>query len=342
MAQSDTARTEIQRAAIRPEVARYLEFFQGPARDRMRQWLERGTSYRGAIRQRLAREGLPSEFEFLPLIESGYSNTATSRAGAVGMWQFVPETAREYGLRVDRLVDERRDPARASDAAIRHIGDLKRTFGSSLLAAAAYNGGAGRIRRGLEQLGRLRESDSLGGGDFFELANRGLLAPETREYVPQLVAAAIIGRDPSRFGFAAGLGRETAASIRDSVRVDRPIRLDQAARALGVAERRLQELNPELVRGILPPGDRWLKVPVGLSDSVLGRLPTLPRVSPLELSAIVARRATLGRLIWVHRGDSLADLAARYGVDAESLRRTNALPKSYPLRPGQALRLPSP
>jgi membrane-bound lytic murein transglycosylase D len=212
-AQPDSLSSEIRNASSHPEVARYLEYFQGPARERMQAWLQRGERYRGGIRRQLSREGLPSEFEFLPMIESGYSTTARSRAGAVGLWQFIPETAREYGLRVDRTIDERRDPSLATEAAIRHLGDLKRTFGSSLLAAAAFNGGAGRVRRGLDQLTRATGSTSFDGDDFFELAGRGLLARETREYVPQLVAASMIGKDPAKFGFSVA---------KDSTRIEAP------------------------------------------------------------------------------------------------------------------------
>jgi membrane-bound lytic murein transglycosylase D len=277
-AQTDSLSAAIQTAAGHPAVARYLDFFQDAARDRMQQWLDRGAVYRGAIRERLARAGLPSEFEFLPMIESGYSRSARSRAGAVGMWQFLPETAREYGLRVDRGIDERQDPLLSTDAAIRHLGDLTRTFGSPLLAAAAYNGGAGRISRGLERLARTTDAASLGGDDFFALSRQRLIAPETRRYVPQLVAASIIGRDPTRFGFT------------------------------------------------VSPAE--------------GQPPELPRLSPEQLRPVTARRGSLGSLIRVGRGDSLASLALRYQVSAAELRRVNALPVGYRLRPGQALRLP--
>ncbi len=279
-AQTDSVSPEIRRAAGHPDVTRYLDYFQGPARDRMQQWLVRGDQYRGAIRSRLAREGLPSEFEFLPMIESGYSTRARSRAGAVGLWQFIPETAREYGLRVDRSVDERQDPALATDAAIRHIGDLSETFGSPLLAAAAYNGGAGRVRRGLDQLARLTGATTFDGDDFFELSSRGLLARETREYVPQLVAASIIGRDPKRFGFAVApdslrdrvpeLPRLSAAQLRpfavrrsplgELIRVRRGETLADLAARHGVTIESLRRINALPADQRLRPGQA-LRVP---------------------------------------------------------------------------------
>lgn len=336
LAQDDSIARPTLMATNRPEVARYLEFFKGSGRDRMQRLLDRGSPYRQDIRTRLAARGLPSEFEFLPLIESGYSNTAVSRAGAVGMWQFIPSTARQYGLRVDRLVDERRDPDLATDAAIRHIGDLSRTFGSSLLTAAAYNGGAGRVRRGLSRLDQLGLGDSTGGDGFFDLASRGLLAQETRNYVPQLLAAAAIGRDPARYGFAADSGSARAGS--DSVRVARALRLDQVARALGISIRRLADLNPALVAGVAPPSAR-IRVPAGLGDSLRLKLPTIP-ILPLAALVPPPDRMGFGALIRVRRGDSLEVVAARHGVGVAALRRVNALPKGYRLRPGMSLRLP--
>ena len=241
----------------------------------------------------------------------------------------MPETAREMGLRVDPWVDERRDPTRATDAAIRHLGDLTRTFGSPLLAAAAYNGGAGRVSRGLRQI-------SAGEPNFFTLADQRLLPKETRNYVPQLLAAAAIGSDPSRFGFSAsGL----SAVRLDSVLVNRPIRLAMADRALGLGQLTLAQLNPQLLRGVTPPGGSWLRVPVGLGTDVAKRLDELPLVA--VGGGPVVRVDRLGAIVWVKRGDTIGDLAARHGVSEARLRRVNAIPTWYRLKPGQALRLPA-
>ena len=332
--QTDSGRT----ADVRPEVARYVDFYQGAGRDQMQRFLERGAQYRGDIRARLDQQGLPSEFEFLPLIESGYRNDAVSKAGAVGMWQFIPATARQYGLRVDRMVDERRDPALATDAAVRHIGDLTRSFGSPLLAAAAYNGGAGRVRRGLSRLGWSDGPDSTDRPDFFDLASGGFLAKETRDYVPKLLAAAMIGRDPVRYGFQPGSGATRPPS--DSVSVGRAVRLDQLAKALGVRPKALTDLNPAMVRGIAPASTRWIRVPAGLGDSLRLKLPDLPTAPIADLAIGSPRRVTFGMLIRVRRGDSLIDLATRHGVGVDALRKANALPKNYPLKAGMALRLP--
>ena len=323
-----------------PRVAHFIEYFTGPARDRMARWLDRGSAYRGLIRQRLQQEGLPTELEFLPLIESGYSSTAVSRAGAVGMWQFIPETAKRMGLSIDRFVDERRDPYLATEAAVKHIGDLNRTLGSPLLAAAAYNGGEGRVRRGLERL----HGDSLsetGGSpfsdaDFFALSDRKLLASETRDYIPQLIAAAAIGRDPERFGFTPP---PLEAPALDSVAVQGPVSLRAAARSLGLSRDSLKALNPRFVRGVTPPATTsWVRVPPGLAEELDRRLAGLPAVTSAELGR---PKLGFGTLIRVNRGDTLESLAARHGLSADALRRANALPTWYRLRPGMALRLPA-
>ncbi len=180
-------------------VLQYLEFFQVDARDRFEIWLSRLGRYQGMIRERLRAKGLPEDLLYLTLIESGLSNTAVSRARAVGMWQFIAGTARLYGLTVDPWVDERRDPYRATDAAANYLGDLVERLGSVYLAAAAYNAGAGRVERGI---GRLPgDPDSVSDLTFFQLSDRRYLRRETRDYVPKLIAASLIAKQPERYGF---------------------------------------------------------------------------------------------------------------------------------------------
>ena len=170
--------------AANRRVLEYLEFFQVDAHDRFAIWLTRLGRYEGMIRERLRAKRLPEDLVYLTLVESGLSNTAVSRARAVGMWQFMASTARMYGLTVDPWVDERRDPFRATEAAVNHLADLReRLGGSAYLAAAAYNAGVGRVERGL---GRLPgENDSVSDNTFFQLADRRYLRRETRDYVPE-------------------------------------------------------------------------------------------------------------------------------------------------------------
>ncbi|MDH5315874.1 MAG: lytic transglycosylase domain-containing protein, partial [Gemmatimonadota bacterium] len=149
---SPSARLDLSTYADHDRVRYYLDFFQGPARARMAIWLTRMPVYEPMVRERFASEGLPDDLVYLGLIESGFSNVAVSRSRAVGMWQFMRGTGRWMGLRIDRWVDERRDPVKATDAAARYLALLTRQFGSHYLAAAAYNGGPGTVSRGLQRI----------------------------------------------------------------------------------------------------------------------------------------------------------------------------------------------
>src|SRR5882724_1124502 len=143
---------DVRTYASHPRVRYYLDYFQGPARSRMAIFLSRSARFEPMIRARFQAEGLPGDLGYLALIESGYSSEAVSRSYAVGMWQFMRGTGKGYGLRVDSWVDERRDPVKATDAAARHLRDLRERFGSLYLAAAAYNAGAGKVSRSLGKL----------------------------------------------------------------------------------------------------------------------------------------------------------------------------------------------
>jgi membrane-bound lytic murein transglycosylase D len=179
----------------------YLDFFTGVGRERMQVWLQRLPRYEPMIRARLGEAGLPGDLVYLALIESGFSNRAVSRSRAVGMWQFMAPTGRGYGLRIDGWVDERRDPVKATAAATRFLRDLRTRFGSLYLAAAAYNGGAGRVGRGLNALGDGEPVEEYSDSSFFRLYDSRLIHRETKDYVPKLIAAATIAKEPSRYGF---------------------------------------------------------------------------------------------------------------------------------------------
>jgi membrane-bound lytic murein transglycosylase D len=189
----------------------YLDFFLGKGRERMSIWLNRMPRYEPMIRERLAREGMPGDLVYLALIESGFSNTATSRSRAVGMWQFMKGTGKHYGLRVDSWVDDRRDPFRATDAAARHLRDLSRRFGSLYLAAAAYNAGSGRVSRGLKRLPDDDEDPLASDATFFRLYDEAHPL-ETKDYVP--------GSSPPRYR-QAGARVQCTAGHAAGLRLDR-------------------------------------------------------------------------------------------------------------------------
>jgi membrane-bound lytic murein transglycosylase D len=234
-------------------VASEVSFLTTQRHDVVARWLERGDRYSSFVQETFAAAGIPRDLHHLAMVESGYQPTARSRAGAVGMWQFMAGTGRGAGLRIDDQVDERMDPVRSTRAAARHLRELWNDFGHDwALAAAAYNAGGGRITRGLQ---------SLGATNFWDLAERGTLAEETRRYVPRLYAVTIIAKDPARFGYArpAGVARPFAF---DSVRVDLATPLPVLAQAGSISLAELADMNPHLYRGIAPPY-YWVWVPKG-------------------------------------------------------------------------------
>jgi membrane-bound lytic murein transglycosylase D len=312
--------------AANRRVLEYLEFFQLDSRDRFEIWLSRLGRYEGMIRERLRARGLPEDFVYLTLIESGMSNTAVSRARAVGMWQFIASTGRLYGLQIDPWVDERRDPFKATDAAVNHLADLVQRLGSVYLAAAAYNAGAGRVERGIRRLPG--EPDSVGDHTFFQIADRRYLRRETRDYVPKLIAAALIAKQPERYGFTEV--QPLAPLVFDEVTVPDATGLDVLARLADTTVAAMLELNPHFVRGITPP-DRSVvvRVPRGTGARVAERYAALP----------VNERITFVDH-YVAAGQTLSQIAQRYRVSVAMLRGANPQLRPNALRVGQRIIVP--
>jgi len=316
----------------------YLDFFQKQARERMGIWLERLPVYEPMIRAALQEANLPADLVYLALIESGFSNSAVSRSRAVGMWQFMPGTARMFGLRIDHWVDERRDPVKATAAAVRYLAALTSQFGSPYVAAAAYNGGPGRVSRGLNRLpmrsALMEDGDGAGGPSFvdaafFELADTRYIRPETKDYVPKLIAAALIAKEPQRYGFTPT--RTATPYEADSLSVEGAVGVDVVARLAGAPEKVLREMNPHLLRGVTSPGRTTvLRLPPGTGAAAAEGLALLPpgeRVSFLEHV--------------VKRGENLGLIARRYRVSVSDLREANPRVRPAALRVGQVLVVPT-
>lgn len=319
--------------ADHPRVQYYLNYFSRRGQERFQVWLDRMPRFEAHARQRLTERGLPSDLVYLALIESGFSTVAVSSAKAVGMWQFMPATGKGYGLRIDGWVDERRDPIRATDAAARHLRDLAERFGSYYLAAAAYNAGAGRVGRSLDRMGAtMGEGDEpldLSSDDaFFSLADSRLLVLETRDYVPKLIAAALIAKSPTRYGF------QPSAAIApfplDSVLLRGGTGLDLVARLADTTIEALRELNPHLLRLVTPPGGTYaVRVPAGMSKKVLARYEAVPEA---ERVAIATHR--------VKSGETVASVARKYGLTSAVLRSTNRLSSRARVKTGSTLLIP--
>lgn len=306
----------------------FLDFFQGPARPRMTIWLERMKRYEDMIRDEMAEQGLPGDLVYLALIESGFSNTAVSRARATGMWQFMRGTARMYGLRMDSWVDERRDPYKATSAAARHLRDLRDRFGSIYLAAAAYNAGGGKVSRGLARLPEDEEDSLNTDATFFRLSDTRHLRQETRDYVPKLIAAAIIAKEPERYGFPAFDDVEPQAW--DSLIVTDAAGLDVIARLADTTVAAIREFNPQYLRLSTPPGTRSIiRLPEGRGQAVALAYAELPP----------SKRVTFHEH-YVTRGQTLSHIAGIYHVSVSDLREANPS-AGRTLRVGQRLIIPT-
>ncbi|MCU0304935.1 MAG: LysM peptidoglycan-binding domain-containing protein [Thermoanaerobaculales bacterium] len=288
---------------------------EGEYRNRIGTGLARSGAYLPMIRQKLERAGLPDEIAYLPLIESAFSVTAYSRARAHGMWQFISSTGRHYGLEVGSLVDERRDPVLSTDAAIAYLSDLHGEFGDWHLALAAYNSGAGNVRRAIRR---------SGSRDFWVL--KSYLPRETRNYVPAFIASVIIAKDPGRWGFTAPAEQPWTYD-----RVDVPDALDLQFLAdrtgLGIDE--LRELNPAIRRDLTPAGrTTTLWLPEGRGATVAAVLAGTP-------SSEWAPRM----VHTVRKGESLSTIAARYGSNVSAIKQANGL-RGNLIHPGQNLIVP--
>jgi membrane-bound lytic murein transglycosylase D len=286
---------------INAQVEALMDYFSARERERFGMWIARSGRYLTMIRRVFRERGLPEELAYTAMIESGFSPRAVSRVGAKGMWQFMEATARRYGLKVDRWVDERFDPVKATVAAAQYLGDLYGMFGHWFLALAAYNAGEARVARAIQ---RARTSD------FWALTQTRHLPNETKRFVPQILAATVINRAPARYGFDVTMEQPLEY---EEVTVRRPLDFETIARLAEVTVGDLQELNPALRGGVTPPfGSYTLRVPVGsaarleaaLHEAPSGQLVTwgLHRIAKQETLAGIARlyRITPQRLAEVN------------------------------------------
>src|SRR5712691_3190667 len=275
-----------------PKIDKHVLIFTFNIRDHFELWLQRFERHRPMIKQVFAEFNLPADLIFLSLVESGFSTNAVSRAKAVGPWQFIKPTAKTYGLRVDNWIDERRDPVKSTLAAAQYLRDLYHLFGSWPLAMAGYNAGERKVGRALVRA----QAD-----DFWDLTDTKLLKRETKEYVPRFLAAALIAKDPSRFGFTIP---PPIPLEYEEVVLTRPLHLRTAAQAAGVSYQELKALNPELRKDLTPPDPAYhLKVPVGSKTTLLNTLGTY--------AATTRVHAVLHQ---TRRGDTSALPASRHGT----------------------------
>lgn len=312
-------------------VEHYLRVFSGSAREHIVAQLEEGSRYEPMIRAKMRAGGLPEDMYYLALIESGFDPNAYSRAAAVGMWQFMASTGRDMGLRVDWWVDERRDPIKSTTAAVGFLRGLKEQLGSLYLAAAAYNGGPGRVARGLSKYADDLEGTS-GDDKFFALADKDFLPRETRQYVPQLIAAALIAKEPQRYGMQI---RTLPPFTYDSVRVGPALPVAAIAKASGATVAQILDLNPQILRGMTPPRDSIrVRIPLGSAATFDSLLRALPQEERVGVKRVLTKKS-----------DYPETVAERYGIRTKQVLLFNPKAerskKTGRLAAGQVLLIPT-
>ncbi|MCB0362478.1 MAG: lytic transglycosylase domain-containing protein, partial [Bdellovibrionales bacterium] len=231
---SSPAQTENIPIEVNKQVQKWVNYFQGRGRRYMETYLERSSRYLPMMKAELRKQGLPEDLVYVSLIESGFSHKANSHAAAVGYWQFIRETGKIYGLRIDQFVDERRDPVLSTQAAARYFKALHNLFGNWYLALASYNTGENRVKRlVMKHFTR----------DFWELAKRRRLPRETANYVPKFIAATLIAKSPELYGFK-NLSYEPEFA-HESIELEKPISLQKLASGMSaVSYEELHRLNP--------------------------------------------------------------------------------------------------
>ncbi|MBI5267878.1 MAG: LysM peptidoglycan-binding domain-containing protein [candidate division Zixibacteria bacterium] len=293
-------------------------YFQTQARDAFARYLSRIRRYEWLYNQTIDKYGLPRDLIYLSLVESGFNTNAYSWARAMGLWQFIASTGRLYGLQRNWWVDERKDPIKATDAACRMLRDLYQQFGDWELAMAAYNGGPGRIQRTTARQGTR---------DFWKLQ----LKRQTMDYVPLIYAAAIIAKDPAKYGFGDVI-YEPAVQW-DTLTVTKSLDLRAVAEVVGCSLEDIKSLNPELLRNSTPPRVKnyLLKVPKGKSEVLMASLESMS--SPKESNLVHHS---------IRRGETVGTIASKYGVSQYAILEANNMSRGTQIIAGKELIVPVP
>jgi membrane-bound lytic murein transglycosylase D len=316
----DLARHDVD-IPLNRKVLGYIELFQGNLREFITEGLVRGSKYLPMIHEVFRDNDLPLDLAYIPLIESAFKNTARSRVRAQGMWQFMRTTGIEHGLTQNWYIDERSDPEKATRAAAQYLKTLGKMFdGDWHLAMASYNGGPGRVQRALRRSGKQ---------DFWSVSATSRFLPrETREYVPMILAAIVIAKNPAQYGF--DFEPELPFSY-EKVQISDPIDLRLLAEWTSAPIDDIEALNPELRRWTTPvrSPNYEIKVPVGTGDVVRTRLAATP---PESLNAFQWHS--------VKRGESLQTIARKLKVKQADLAEANSLSLRARVKPGQRLIIP--
>jgi membrane-bound lytic murein transglycosylase D len=302
-------------------VRQFIERFQGERRGVFAEGLVRSGRYLDLFKKILKEEGVPTDLAYMPQVESTYKVKAYSRAKAKGIWQFMSWTGKRYGLEINWWIDERSDPERSCRAAARYLKDLYAELGDWLLAMAAYNGGPGRVGKAVRAMRTT---------DFWTISSTSkYLRRETRNFVPAILAAIIIMKQPSEYGFDDV--KPDSPLEYETVRIDSATDLRIAAELAGVSLEKLQEFNPALRQLVTPADypDFELKLPKGTKAAFEAKYAALPQNKRLKYDEHVVRR-----------GETLSLIAKRYGASVAAIQMANNIRNPHKLQPGQHLLVP--
>jgi membrane-bound lytic murein transglycosylase D len=301
------------------QVAAYVEYFSNRHKEFFAASLVRSGKYVAAFQSVFDQAGIPKDLVYMAHVESAFKTNAYSRAKAKGIYQFIAATGRRYGLRIDSWVDERSDPEKSARAASAYLKDLYSMFGDWYLALAAYNAGEGKIQRSLAKTKK---------DDFWSLASTRSLRAETRNYVPAILAATLIAKQPEKFGFDVQLDEPFASDV---VKIEGQTDLRVLARLVAIEPETLRQMNPQLRRGVTPPGSTTdVYVPVGIGESMTQAYAALPAADRM----VLARHQ-------VAKGETLAFVARHYGSSPTAIASANHLGKNATLKSGQELIIPA-
>ncbi len=296
--------------ALNEKVEYFINYFQTKGRTTFSRWLTRSTRYIPMMKEILRKEGLPDELVYVAMIESGFQLNARSVASAVGPWQFMSATGKRYSLRINQWIDERKDPVKATMAAAMYLKDLYEMFNNDwYLAAAGYNAGENKIFRAI---------DKYATNDFWELSKGSYLKRETKEYVPKLLAAAIIAKDPAYYGFV-DIGTLPVVEY-DTVTVKSRTDLELAATLTGTTYQTIKQLNPALRHWCTPPDypEYELNIPKGTKPLFLQGIASIPEEKRFTEKNLFTHYTA-------SRKDSLKKIASRFGTSTKELSDLNGL-----------------
>lgn len=346
----DVAKIEIAKNAIdfqfdtHPMIQQFINYYQGRGRSTMETGLRRSGQFMQMARKIFREEGVPEDITWLGQIESAWRPTVRSQAAASGLWQFIPGTGATYGLRQTAWIDERNGFEKATRASARYLKDLYNHFGDWELAMAAYNTGQGNIDRAISR---------AGSRSFWKIYP--YVARETSNYVPNILAAILIAKNPAKYGFPNA--RPDAPLSYDVVQVPTATSLHLIAQATNVSVEYIRMLNPELRRDTTPRGESYqVRIPAGKANQFVAALKGIPierrdaAPNNVQLASYSRAKANLtttptmpGMMkIKARMGDTPAKLAERYNVSAEEIAKMNGTAVNAELTAGQEVRLPSP